>query len=79
MISDSIEAASRSLKNPQPDQLKELVDSIIDHKIRDHQLEESNLTFKDISIIRKTLKKQLLSIYHGRIEYPKQEKDTVAS
>ncbi|MCI4670257.1 MAG: HDIG domain-containing protein [Bacteroidia bacterium] len=72
MISDSIEAASRSLKNPTPEKLKELVDSILNHKIRDHQLEESNLTFKDISIIRSVIKKQLLSIYHGRIEYPKE-------
>ncbi|MEM7659133.1 MAG: HDIG domain-containing metalloprotein, partial [Bacteroidota bacterium] len=52
MVSDSIEAASRSQKNPTPASLKKLVNGIIDHKIKDNQLENSNLTFKDISIIR---------------------------
>jgi len=75
MISDSIEAASRSLKNPTQEKLYELVDSIINHKIKDHQLEESNLTFKDISRIRSVIKKQLMSIFHGRIEYPKEEEE----
>ncbi|MEO0639206.1 MAG: HDIG domain-containing metalloprotein [Bacteroidota bacterium] len=74
MMSDSIEAACRSLTNPQPEKLKELIDSIIDHKIKDQQLENSNLTFKDISIIRRSLKKQIMSIYHARIEYPEEEK-----
>ncbi|RMG62552.1 MAG: HDIG domain-containing protein [Bacteroidetes bacterium] len=71
MIADSIEAASRSLKNPTPEKLRDLVDSIIDFKIQDNQLENSPLTFKDIATIRKVVNKQLISIYHGRIEYPK--------
>lgn len=72
MIADSIEAASRSLKNPTHDKLDNLVNAIIDHKIQDNQLENSNLTFKDISTIRKVISKQLQSIYHARIEYPKE-------
>ena len=71
MIADSIEAASRSLKNPTPEKLRDLADSIIDFKIQDNQLENSPLTFKDIATIRKVINKQLVSIYHGRIEYPK--------
>ncbi|MEM6263739.1 MAG: HDIG domain-containing metalloprotein [Bacteroidota bacterium] len=73
MIADSIEAASRSLKEPNPENLKKLVNNIIDHKISDNQLENSSLTFRDISIIRKVIYQQLLSIYHGRIEYPEEE------
>lgn len=72
MIADSIEAASRSLKNPTSEKLDTLVNAIIDHKIQDNQLENSNLTFKDISTIRKVISKQLQSIYHARIEYPKE-------
>ncbi|GAB4406348.1 MAG: HDIG domain-containing protein [Bacteroidia bacterium] len=72
MIADSVEAASRSLKQPTPDKIKELVDGIIDFKIQDNQLENSSLTFKDIATIRKVITKQLLSIYHGRIEYPQE-------
>lgn len=70
MIADSVEAASRAMKNPTPEKLNELVNNIIDYKIRDRQLENSNLTFKDITTIRKVIHKQLLSIYHSRIQYP---------
>jgi hypothetical protein len=70
MIADSVEAASRAMKGPTAEKLKELVDGIIDHKIKDGQLENSNLTFKDIANLRRVIKKQMLSIYHGRIEYP---------
>jgi len=72
MLSDSIEAASKSIKQPTPEKLQKLVNGIIDHKINDNQLENSNLTFKDISVIREVIFKQLRSIYHSRIEYPKE-------
>lgn len=70
MIADSIEAAARSLKKPTAEDLLNLVNKIVDHKISDGQLEESNLTFKNISDIRRVMYKQLLGIYHKRIEYP---------
>ncbi|MCB0838743.1 MAG: HDIG domain-containing protein, partial [Bacteroidetes bacterium] len=70
MISDSLEAASRAMKNPTPEKLQELVHNIIDYKIKDNQLENSNLTFKDITTIKRVIHKQLLSIYHSRIQYP---------
>jgi putative nucleotidyltransferase with HDIG domain len=72
MISDSLEAASRAMKNPTPEKLEELVHNIIDYKIKDNQLENSNLTFKEIATIKKVIHKQLLSIYHSRIQYPKE-------
>ncbi|RMG24051.1 MAG: HDIG domain-containing protein [Bacteroidetes bacterium] len=72
MIADSIEAASRALKKPTPESLKALVNNIIDHKIKDNQLEKSNLTFNDITTIRKVITRQLLTIYHSRIEYPQE-------
>lgn len=72
MICDSIEAASRAMKQPTQEKLKELVNSVIDHKIRDNQLENSSLTFKDIATIRRTVLRQLLTIYNNRIEYPKE-------
>ena len=79
MIADSIEAASRSLKKPTPDDIKNLVNNIIDYKINDGQISNSNLTFKDIEGIRTVICKQLMSIYHSRIEYPKEEASPVAS
>jgi putative nucleotidyltransferase with HDIG domain len=70
MMADSIEAASRTIKDPTPESLETLVNNIIDFKIKDGQLEDSNLTFKDITTIRKVIHKQLTSIYHARIKYP---------
>jgi putative nucleotidyltransferase with HDIG domain len=73
MIADSIEAASRSIQDPTPEKLDQLVNQIIDYKIRFNQLDNSSLTFKDLKIIREVCLRQLLSIYHARIKYPKQE------
>ena len=78
MIADSVEAASRALKKPTAEDIKELVNKIIDYKIKDGQLEHSNLTFKDITIIRDIMSNQLMNIYHTRIEYPKEEGELVS-
>jgi hypothetical protein len=73
MIADSVEAASRSMHHYTPDKIRDLVNGIIDFKIKDNQLENSSLTFKDISIIRRVMTRQLMNIYHSRIEYPKEQ------
>ncbi|HKJ78794.1 MAG TPA: HDIG domain-containing protein, partial [Prolixibacteraceae bacterium] len=79
MMVDGIEAASRSLKEKNYDNLKEIVDKMIDTKIRDKQLEDSSLTFHDISVIKETLLKKLINIYHIRIEYPKEKEEQTKS
>jgi cyclic-di-AMP phosphodiesterase PgpH len=76
MIIDGIEAASRALKEKTLDNLKDLVNTMIDQKIKDKQLEQCDLTFRDVKIIKETLLNKLTNIYHVRIEYPK-EKETV--
>jgi cyclic-di-AMP phosphodiesterase PgpH len=78
MLVDGIEAASRSLKEKTHENLKELINTMIDQKINDKQLDQSNLTFSDIKIIKETLLKKLINIYHIRIEYPKEEKNGLA-
>ncbi|HPT14012.1 MAG TPA: HDIG domain-containing protein [Bacteroidales bacterium] len=70
MMADSVEAASRSLKSPDEQQINGMVDGIIDSQLQNGQFINSELTLKDITIIKKILKKKLLSIYHVRIEYP---------
>lgn len=75
MIIDGIEAASRSLKEKTAENLKELVNKMVDQKIRDRQLEQSDLTFRDITIIKETLINKLINIYHVRIEYPKEKEN----
>lgn len=71
MMADSVEAASRSLKHPTAESIANLVDSIIGNLISENQFIHSNITFKDISDIKKILKRKLMNIYHMRIEYPK--------
>ena len=70
MMADSIEAASRSLKAPTEQEVSDLVESLIDNQMENKQFRNSLLTLRDISTIKKIIKKKLLSIYHIRIEYP---------
>lgn len=70
MIADGVEAASRSLKKHDALTINDLVDNIIDYKIANNQFINSDITFKDITIIKKIFKKRLMNIYHARIEYP---------
>lgn len=74
MLVDGIEAASRSMKEKTHENLKELIAKMIDRKIADRQLDDSELTFKDISTIKATLLEKLINIYHIRIEYPEEKK-----
>ena len=74
MLVDGIEAASRSLKDKTINNLSVLINKMIDQKIEDKQLDQSNLTFSDINIIKETLLNKLLNIYHVRIEYPNDNK-----
>lgn len=71
MMSDTIEAASRSLKAPTETQVSELVDGLVKSLQDTDQFKNSPLTLKEINTIKKIIKKKLLSIYHIRIEYPK--------
>ncbi len=71
MMADSVEAASRSLVKPDADAISNLVDRIIENQIEQQQFINSDITFRDISVIKKIFKKMLKSIYHVRVEYPK--------
>ena len=70
MMADSVEAASRSMKKHTAESISNLVETIIDKQIEMKQFVNSDLTLKDITRIKKILKKKLMSIYHVRIEYP---------
>ena len=70
MICDSVEAASRSLKDPDENSISNLVDSIIQKQMDDGQFQNVDLTMRDFTTIKKVLKKKLMSIYHVRIAYP---------
>lgn len=71
MMADAVEASSRSLKNHDGESIDQLVEKIIDDQADRHQFDNSNITLKDITAIKKIFKKKLRSIYHVRVEYPK--------
>jgi hypothetical protein len=70
MMADGVEAASRSLKKHDALSINDLVDQIIDYKIAQNQFINSDITFRDITLIKKVFKKRLMNMYHVRIEYP---------
>ncbi len=70
MMADSVEAASKSLKEPTSSKLDAFVEKIIDSQMEQGQFLNANITFKEIQLIKKVLKKKLNNIYHLRIEYP---------
>jgi putative nucleotidyltransferase with HDIG domain len=69
MLADSVEAASRSLKEPDEKSISNLVDRIVKYKLDQNQLKDSNITLKDIETIKTIFKRMLMSIYHVRIDY----------
>jgi len=73
MMADAIEAASKSIKDITTDKINNLVDSIIDFQINEKQFNEADITFLEISEVKKIFKEKLQNIYHARIEYPKEE------
>lgn len=74
MLSDAVEAASRSLKDYSEESISALVDKIIDGKANDGQLNEADITLKDLNTIRSVMKAFVQQVYHSRIEYPKLNK-----
>ncbi len=73
MLSDGVEAASRSLSDPTHKRLESLIDMIVKARIEDGQLDDTELTFRDLTKIKETFLSLLLGIYHIRVKYPGQE------
>jgi len=73
MLADAVEAASRTLSNPTPTRIKGLVQNLINRIFSDGQLDNCELTLKDLHNIAKSFNKILNGIYHHRIEYPEKQ------
>ena len=73
-MADCVEAASHSLKEYTEENISNLVDNIIDPKVKNGEFSLSPLTFQDIHKIKATFKKRLMAIYHTRISYPTEKK-----
>ena len=74
MFCDAVEAASRSLKDYSPENISSLVDMIVDGKIKEGQLVDSEMSLKEIAVVKDTMKVYLQQMYHSRVAYPKRRK-----
>ncbi len=79
MIADSVEAASRALKEPTEESINNLVDKIVDYKIAQRQFINSDITMRDITEVSDIFKSMLKSIYHVRIDYDVNKKTALAT
>ena len=70
MMWDSVEAASKSLKEPTAGVIDNFVEKIIDKQMKEEQFLNANITFKEIQVVKKILKRKLKNIFHLRVEYP---------
>mgnify|MGYP000898874896 CR=1 FL=1 len=70
MMADSVEAASRSLKEHTEENIRALVDKIIDGQIADGLMRNAPLTFKDVETVKNVFVEKLKIMYHTRISYP---------
>lgn len=75
MMADSVEAASRSLKEYTEESISQLVDKIVDSQVQEGFFSECDITFRDIAIAKEVFKEKLKIVYHTRISYPELNKD----
>ena len=69
MMADASEASARSLKNPTSENIDELIETVINKQIANEQFENADITFKEITQLKKLFKNKLVNIHHARIEY----------
>lgn len=70
MLADGAEASVRSLDDPSAENIRAIIKKIVDSVVADGQLDESDVTMKELMIIRETLVNTLVNVYHQRISYP---------
>ncbi|WP_066628528.1 HD family phosphohydrolase [Labilibacter marinus] len=74
MMADSIEAASRSLKEYSDKSIDKLVENIVNTQIKEGQFYNAPITFREITTAKQVFKQKLRNIYHARVSYPKVKK-----
>jgi cyclic-di-AMP phosphodiesterase PgpH len=70
MLADGVEASVRSLDEKDEESIRAMVDRIVDARVEDGQLDDADLTLKNIAQIKDAFVGQLLGMYHSRIKYP---------
>jgi len=73
MIADSVEAASRTLERPTPARISEFVSRMVEDKRAEGQLDECDLTIRELTIVQEAMAQALTGVFHGRVVYPGQK------
>lgn len=73
MLADTIEAATRAIEEPTIEKIRELIDKIVSKRLEDGELENCDLTFRELSIVKQSFLNILTGIHHTRIKYPSEE------
>ena len=73
MLCDTIEAASRSLKDYSQENVSALVDRIIEGKVDDCQLSNADISLRELNILKDVIKSYLMQMHHSRVAYPKRK------
>ncbi|HEX3629469.1 MAG TPA: hypothetical protein VHW91_03290, partial [Candidatus Dormibacteraeota bacterium] len=79
MIADTVEASARTLKDRSTEGIRDHVHRMIQGFVRDGQLDECDLSFRDLLLIEEAMSNMVVSIYHARIEYPAAKGEAVGS
>jgi membrane-associated HD superfamily phosphohydrolase len=70
MLADTVEASVRAASNRSTQSLEQLVERAVNERLLEGELDECDLTLKDLEVIKRSFTKQLQGVYHPRIEYP---------
>ena len=79
MMADSVEAASRSLTDHSPEAISALVNRIVDAQVSEGLHNDSSLSFRDVKVIKEVFASRLRTMFHSRISYPENKKDSPAA
>ena len=73
MMSDAVEASTRSIEDKTEQNLSEMIDKVIGHQLATGQFDNASITMKEINTIRDAFKRFIRGVYHVRISYPEVE------
>jgi hypothetical protein len=77
MLADAIEASARSLRDPSPSRIRNMVNSIIEERFKKGELDECPLTLRDLNLIQESFVRTLTGIFHGRVQYQKDQETAI--
>mgnify|MGYP000920185086 FL=1 len=73
MLADTIEAATRTIEEPTVEKIRDLIDRIVAKRLSEGELDDCDLTFRELTVVKKSFLNILTGIHHSRIKYPSEE------